>query len=151
MDDIMKIMRTQNLEDKTKRFYRLMNKMNQELREYQDSCDHEVIVFTEFSHSFGGYDDYLFRKCLFCGKEADYARAFYSSEYSIDVSYNQESVQFLCKEEKFKLVRQLYVKFSLENPHLSKKELVDMIEKEIANPSPMFYEIKNSIHPYKVK
>ena len=139
MCDVSRILRAQELETRYNRYYRLANKKHTELDSFQRECMHEIVVTTEYNDSYN-----IPQKCLFCCKESSTHQGFYGS-HAIDVS-SVESMEYLDPDEKFETVRKLFVKIATENPKLSIKEVQQMVESEIANPTKLFWSVKHDIY-----
>ena len=144
MCDVKQILQAEELENKYKRFSLLAQKIECKLEAQQEKCKHKIVIFTEYQICYGGYDDNLFQKCLFCGKETASRQSFYGSKV-IDVS-DSKRMEFLDRREKFELVKQLYIKTAIKNQELSSDEVQKLVEEEIANPGKEFWELKHTIY-----
>ena len=143
MNDVKRILRAAELEGKCIRFYNLMEKKRRELGKCQGKCRHEIVVFTKYSHCYGGYDDNLYQKCLFCGKESASRQSFYHSRI-IDVS-RSINMEYYTRQEKFEIVKRLYIKIAISNPGIASDQIQKMVEAEIENPTNVFWEIAHAV------
>lgn len=142
--DLIKIYQAQTLEKRISKIARILRKNEIQLEEMQRTCKHEVIVFTEEEICYGGYEDNLYQKCLFCGSETASRRSFVGSK-CINVSkYKEENI--LTREEKFNIVKERFVKLATERPGFTNTEIADCIQEQLNSENEEFRKAMDEFH-----
>lgn len=142
-DYVMRILRWQGLVNRIKSLRRILAKKESQLEEIQETCKHEVIVFTEEEHCLAGYDDNFYQKCLFCGAESTSRHSFPTS-IVIDVSHFE--IGLYTRDKKFDIVKSLYIETANANPDSSTKEIVSLVKKELDSQNEEYQKLMDNIH-----
>lgn len=137
---ILKITKYAALEKVIKRLLRILDKKEKELKDLQDTCNHEIVVCMEEERCYGGYDDAIYRKCLLCGSESTYSRSFRDSKMVIDMSkYKPENCY--SKKAKFQMVQDYFVQLLKEKPQMSDLEVAKLVRKHFEEEDKQFSEM----------
>ena len=123
---VLRITQSAGLEKSISSKRRQLAKKENELKEIRKSCIHEVAVIIEN----GENDTNIYKKCLFCGIKKTSRRSFRKSKLYIDVSTLKKESHF-SSEEKFQIVKDLFMKIVKENSELSIEELVNLVNEKL--------------------
>lgn len=118
MEKIRTIIRRENIERK-------INKLNKELKQIQNECEHGIIIMYRCSNYY-----WVDAKCLFCGKKIEDGYVLRKKEICV-VNADLESLRN--NKNKYDIVKEKYTQISRIHPDWNEQQIVAQINKELRN------------------